>query len=230
MSSSKPNRTRGFTDEPLPSLPMKLWRHILFLWWPRCDPKYISFVYDGKKSTTSGFIRDITSGPTNFLGQLQISSYRSNSCEAGKMFIELSNRNWNQVHARGEYKLELSCALLPLCHMAVDCFPQRPSTKCKQLFSSSCWSYRDASPLQLSTTWMWLTPPPRTKAKLTFLSSTSTWQDPLIKEILSILTDEEYCKNQRISIDLLLKGKSSISTVSSKSPSSHCRRELREMW
>ena len=69
------------------------------------------------------------------------------------------------------------------------------------------------------------------KAKLTFLSSISTSQDPLIKEISAILTDEEYCKNQRIppsSVDLLLKAKSSISTISTKTLSSYCRKELRE--
>jgi len=71
-----------------------------------------------------------------------------------------------------------------------------------------------------------------TKAKLTFLSSISTSPEPLIEEISSNrLTDEEYCKNQRIhpsSVHLLLKAKSSNSTISSKSLSSHCRRELKK--
>ena len=50
----------------------------------------------------------------------------------------------------------------------------------------------------------------RTKAKLTFLSSISTSQDPLIEEISRIFTDEEYCKNQRSnqsSVGLLLEAK-----------------------
>ena len=63
-----------------------------------------------------------------------------------------------------------------------------------------------------------------------FPSSISTSQDPLM-EISWIFTDEEYCKNQRIhpsSVGLLLKAKYSISTISSKSLSSHCRKEHRE--
>ena len=53
----------------------------------------------------------------------------------------------------------------------------------------------------------------RTKAKLTFLASISTSQDHLIEEILSILSDKEFCKNQRIQpsyADLVLKARSSI--------------------
>ena len=48
------------------------------------------------------------------------------------------------------------------------------------------------------------------------------------QEISAILTDKEYCKNQRIrpsSVDLLLKAKSSISTISSYSLTTHCRRD-----
>lgn len=48
----------------------------------------------------------------------------------------------------------------------------------------------------------------RSKMKLTFLASISTSQDPVIKEILLIFTDEEYCKNQR-----------------SKSLNNHCKSE-----
>ena len=49
--------------------------------------------------------------------------------------------------------------------------------------------------------------------------------------MLSILSDEEYCKNQRIqpsSVDLIHKTRSSISTISSKTVSSHCRSEFRQ--
>ena len=69
------------------------------------------------------------------------------------------------------------------------------------------------------------------KAKLCFLSSISTSQDPLIQEILSILNDDNYTKSQRIpprSTELLLKAKSSISTITSKTLNSQCRREFRE--
>ena len=70
----------------------------------------------------------------------------------------------------------------------------------------------------------------RSKAKLTFLASISTSQDPVIEDILSILTEEEYCKNQRIqpsTVDLLHKARSSITTISSKTLNNNCKREFR---
>ena len=69
----------------------------------------------------------------------------------------------------------------------------------------------------------------RSKAKLTFLASISTSQDPVIEDILSILTEEEYCKNQRIqpsTVDLH-KARSSITTISSKTLNNNCKREFR---
>ena len=69
----------------------------------------------------------------------------------------------------------------------------------------------------------------RSKVKLTFLAAISMSQDPVIEEILSILTDEEYCKNQKIhssDVDLLLKARSSITTISSKTLSNCCKREF----
>ena len=71
----------------------------------------------------------------------------------------------------------------------------------------------------------------RSKAKLTFLASISTSQDPVMEEILSILTDEEYGKNQNIkpsSVDLLLKARSSVLTISSKTLRNQCKIELRQ--
>ena len=71
----------------------------------------------------------------------------------------------------------------------------------------------------------------RSKAKLTFLASISTSQDPIIEEILSILTKEEYCKKQRIqpsTVDLLHKVRWSITTISSKTVNNHYKREFRQ--
>lgn len=70
----------------------------------------------------------------------------------------------------------------------------------------------------------------RSKAKLTFLSAISTSKDPFIEELQKILTNEGYCKSQQIqapTVDLLLKAKASISTISSKMLNNHCRSERR---
>ena len=69
------------------------------------------------------------------------------------------------------------------------------------------------------------------RQKLTFLAAISTSQDLVIDEILSILTDKEYCKSQRIQpsvVDLLLKVRSLIATISSRALSNQCKSEFRQ--
>ena len=69
------------------------------------------------------------------------------------------------------------------------------------------------------------------KPKLTLISSISTSKDPFIQEIVPILTDERYCKSQKIDpaiVELVQKARSSISTILSKSLSTYCQRDLRE--
>ena len=67
--------------------------------------------------------------------------------------------------------------------------------------------------------------------KLILLSSILTSKDPFIHEIVPILTDEKYCKRQKNDptiVELVQKARSLISTISSKSLSTYCRRDLRE--
>ena len=97
----------------------------------------VSFVFDGKKIIKSasfqvgqGSTRNITSGPTKFLGQLQTSSQKLNTFESGKKFISTFQRkleNLDQVHVRGEYKLWIyKRYLVPSFHfaLAVDPIPE----------------------------------------------------------------------------------------------------------
>ncbi len=112
--------------------------------------KCISFVYDGKKMNksatfivSSGFTRYITSGPTNFLGLLQTSSYRSKSCETGKKFIGIFQHKeeiLDHVHVHGKYKLWVyKSYLVASFHfvMAVDPIPESAIRKCRHLLSRS---------------------------------------------------------------------------------------------
>ena len=64
--------------------------------------------------------------PTKFLGQLQTSSQKSNTCESGKKFIAVFHHKLetlDEVQVRGEYKLLIyKCYLVPSFHfvLAVD--------------------------------------------------------------------------------------------------------------
>ncbi len=71
----------------------------------------------------------------------------------------------------------------------------------------------------------------RTQAKLTFLSSVCTSNDPVIKEISSLFLDKEFFKDLNIpreSNRLLDLAKSSLSSISSKSLRQSCRKVSRK--
>ena len=213
-------------------------------------PKCVSLVFDGKKmiksatfQVSSGSTRNIISGPTKFLGQLQTLLQKSNTCESGKKFITTFQQkleSLDQVQVRGEYKVWIyKRYLVPSFHfvMAVDPIPE---TAIKKMQAATLRMIKQWLNLPRCFTTSALHHPNvidipslsdlRSKAKLTFLASISTSQDPVIEEILSILTDEEYCKNQRIqpsSVELL-KARSSITTISSKTLSNHCKGEFRQ--
>jgi len=66
-----------------------------------------------------------------------------------------------------------------------------------------------------------------TQAKLTLLSSVSTSNDPAIKEISSLMLDQEFSKDLNILPEtnhLLVLAKSSLSTITSKSLSQSCQK------
>ena len=169
----------------------------------------------------SGFTRNITTGPTKFLGQLQTSSQKSKSCKSGNKFIDLFQQkleSLDQVRVRGEYKLwvykhylvtsfHFVMAVDPILDSAIKKMQAAALRKIKQWLNlSRCFtSYALHHPNVIDIPAL---SDLRTKAKLTFLTSISTSQYPLIEEILSILSDEQYCKNQWIqpsSVDLVLK-------------------------
>ena len=175
-------------------------------------PKCISLVFDGKKMVKSasfqvgsGSTRNITTGPTKFLGQLQTSSQKSNTCESGKKFITAFQRhldNLDQVQVRGEYELWIyKRYLVPSFHfvMAVDPIPETAIKKMQAValrmikrwlnlprcFTTSALHHPNVINIpSLSDL--------RSKAKLTFLAAISTSQDPVISEILSMLTDVDH--------------------------------------
>ena len=71
---------------------------------------------------SSGCFRNITTGPTKFLGQLQTSLKKSNICESSKKFISAfcyKLETLDEVQVWAEYKLWIyKCyfsALLPVC-------------------------------------------------------------------------------------------------------------------
>ena len=213
-------------------------------------PKCVSLVFDGKKMVKSasfyvgsGSSRNITSGPTKFLGQLQTSSKKFNTYESSKKFIATFHQKLealDKAQVRGEYKLWIyKRYLVPSFQfiLAVDPISERAIKKMQ------------AASLKMIKRWLNL---PRcfatsalhhpnvidipslfdlkSKAKLTFLASISTSKDPVIEEISSILTDEEYCRSQKIkssTLDLLVKARTSISTISSKTLRNQCKSELR---
>ena len=231
---SKPDKVKGIADDIIiisssPSDHAKALRAIF----DSCQDldltlkpsKCVSLVNDGKKMSRSAsfavgsrFTINITTGPTRFLGQLQTSSQKSKSCKSGKKYIELFQQkleSLDQVRVRGEYKLWVyKRYLVTSFHfvMAVDPIPDSSIKKMQaaalrkikqwlnlpRCFTSSALHHQNVINIPALSDL-------RTKAKLTFLASISTSQDPLIEEILLILSNEEYCKNHRIqpsSVDL----------------------------
>ena len=156
----------------------------------------------------SGSSRNITSGPTKFLGQLQTSSQKSNTCESGKKFIAAFHQKLetlDKVQVRGEYNLWIyKRYLVPSFHFVLAVNPI-PETAIKKMQAAAHRMIKRWLYLPRCFTTSALHHPNvidipslsdlRSKAKLTFLASISTSQDPVIKEIQSIITDEEYCKN-----------------------------------
>ena len=214
--------------------------------------KCISIVYDGKKmdktvtfAVGSGSSRSISLGPTKFLGQLQSSSIRSNSREEGGKYKALFNQNLeilDQTHIRGEFKLWIyKRYLCPSFNfsMAVDSIPEAAIKKMQgvslrkikhwlnlpRCFTTSALHHPNIIDIPALSDL-------HTKAKITLLSSISTSKDSFIQEIVPILTDEQYCKSQKIDltiVELVHKARSSVSTISSKSLSTYCRRDLRKL-
>ena len=186
-----------------------------------------------------GSTRNITTGPTKFLGQLQTSSQKSNTYESGKKFITAFQRhldNLDKVRVWGECKLWIyKRYLVPSFHfvMAVDPIPETAIKKMQAValrmikrwlnlprcFTTSALHHPNVIDIpSLSDL--------RSKAKLTFLAAISTSQDPVISKILSMLIDVEYCKSQRIQpcvVDLLQKVTSLIATISSRTLSNQCK-------
>ena len=213
--------------------------------------KCVPLAFDGKKMVRSasfqvgsGSTRNIASGSTKFLGQVQTSSLKLNTCESGKRFItdfQKKLENLEQVRIRGEYKLWIyKRYMVPSFHFALAVNPI-PETAIKKMQAAALRMIKRWLNLPRCFTTSALHHPNvidipslsdfRSKAKLTFLASISTSKDPVIEEILSILTDEDYCKNQKIqlsSVDLLLKARSSITTISSKTLNNYLKREFRQ--
>ena len=224
MGASKSHKVKGFTDD-LIIISSSLNDHSKALQEiSNCcqdldltlkPPKCVSFVFDGKKTDKAttfkvgcGMTRNMSSGPTKFLGQTQAVSATSTSCEAGKKFISSFQQeldNLDQTSVRGEYKLWIYKRYLAPsyhCVMAVDPIPESAIKKMKsaalkkikrwlnlpRCFTTSALHHPNVIDIPSLSEF-------RTKAKLCFLSSISTSQDPLIQEILSILNDDNYTKS-----------------------------------
>ena len=71
----------------------------------------------------------------------------------------------------------------------------------------------------------------RTKAKLNLLASVTTSKDPLIQEVLSIATDNQYSQSQKIphaAVELLQQAKSSTENGTTVSLKTQCKRSFKE--
>ena len=179
--------------------------------------KCVSFVYDGKKVLNNatfllgnGSSRNISSGPTKFLGHTLCHNPTTTAKQSGRRFMnsfleKLDNLDTSPI--RREYKLWiLRRFLVPSFHfvLAVDVIPE----SCIKKVQSQC-----AKRIKV---WLGLTKGVtnavihhpnvidiptiseyRTKAKLTLLSSILTSKDPMITEISELLLDQDFATSQR---------------------------------
>lgn len=201
--------------------------------------KCISFVVDGKKMNKlasfkvgTGVTRNISSGPTKFLGHLQGITNKSTTCEARKRFIESFQpklENLDQTKIRGEYKIWIyKWYLVPsfLFALSVDSLTDSVIKKMQAaaLRKVKSWLNLSKSFAASALHHPNLIDIPelmelKTKAKLMYLASITTYWDPLIKEIVSNATYEKYTDSQKIPsscIQLLAKAKSSVASITSK--------------
>ena len=71
----------------------------------------------------------------------------------------------------------------------------------------------------------------RTKAKLTFVASVTTSKDPMIQEILSIATDDDFVNSQKTpsaAVKLLEKAKSAVDRITTKTLKTQCKASFKE--
>ena len=169
--------------------------------------KCVPFVYYGKKmlsnitfSLKDGPTRNISTGPTKFLGHTLCHTLPATTKESGKRFMisfleKLDSLDTSPI--RGEYKLWiLRRFLIPSFHfvLSVEVIPdssiKKVQSQCTRKIKS--WPHKRShkcSPMLLTF---------HQSLKLTFLSSIFTSKDPMITEISELLLDQGFTRSQRI--------------------------------
>ena len=213
--------------------------------------KCVSLVYNGKKVTKTtvfkvgeGTTRNIATGPTKFLGQIIGDSPSCTTKAARKHllgeFIRQLN-NLDQSPIRGEFKLWIyKRYMVPSFHFHLAVNNITEST-CNKMQATAMRKIKQWLGLTRSTTTAIIHHPNvidipsilelRTKAKLVFLSSINTSQDPMITELGSLLADDSFLSSQGVpdaSTLLLQKARNSIASIGKRQLSNHVKKVFRQ--
>ena len=209
--------------------------------------KCVSMVFDGcevKRKTTfklgEGLTRSVTDGSTKCLGSLFAISPQATRKEAGKVLLESFSEklsNLDKAPIRGEYKLWI--------------YKRYPTQSIRFFLSvnpipSTIISKMQAMGMKKLKRWLGLTrsttiavihhpdvlgvpflPQLQSKAKLTFLSSVMSSDDPMIQEITNAALDEPTAGLMGVmseTLSLFNLARVSIASISRKTLSSECRR------
>ena len=158
-----------------------------------------------------GPTRNISSGPTEFLGHTLCHTLPATTKESGKRFMtsfleKLESSDTSPIQE--EYKLWILCRfLIPSFQfvLSVDAIPdssiRKVQSQCARKIKSWLGLTRGVTNavihhpnvIDIPTISEY-----RTKAKLTFLSSILTSKDPMITEISELLLDQDFTRSQRI--------------------------------
>ena len=209
--------------------------------------KCVSMVFDGhevKKKIAfkvgSGLTRNITDGATKFLGSTFATSSQATKKQAGKILLESflgKLTNLDKAPIRGEYKLWIYKRYLTQSFRLSLSVNPIPSTIISKMQSTSMKLLKRWLGLTQSTTVAVIHHPDvlgvpflpqlQTKAKLTFLSSVVSPNDPMIQELTKTILEETTASRLGISsesLSVLNQARESVESISRKTLSTECRK------